>query len=102
MTPQEYVKYENEIYEQINALRKKVSDAREEAEKAKPPKNRRQATPEDITAGSIIWHEREEEYGDDYWNVVEEVLRPSDPFKAYCADDGCRYGLDGAYIGRTR
>lgn len=29
--------------------------------------------------------------------VVEEVLNPSDDFKAFMFD-GCRYGLDGLYV----
>jgi hypothetical protein len=32
-----------------------------------------------------------------FWNVVEEVLRPNDLFKAYVAK-GSRYGLDDAWV----
>ena len=30
--------------------------------------------------------------------LVDEVLRPNDPFKAYTAEDGSRYGLDDAWV----
>jgi len=29
---------------------------------------------------------------------ISEVHNPSDAFKAFTADDGCRYGLDGCFI----
>jgi hypothetical protein len=29
---------------------------------------------------------------------VDEVLRPNDEWKAFSADDGCRYGLDGLWV----
>ena len=31
---------------------------------------------------------------------VVEVLRPDDPFKGYVLNDGCRYGLDEAFVRR--
>ena len=33
-----------------------------------------------------------------YEMVIDEVLRPNDPWKAFDADDGCRYGLEGLYV----
>ena len=71
-----------------------------EAEKAKLPKNLVKAEAKDIVEGNIIWYPEWHEDDEDYrlWNVVEEVLRPSDDWKAYCAQDGCRYGLDGAFV----
>ena len=33
-----------------------------------------------------------------YRKKIEEVLHPSDPWKAFCADDGCRYGLQDLYV----
>jgi len=29
---------------------------------------------------------------------IEEVLNPSDNWKAFCADDGCRYGLENTWV----
>jgi len=56
----------------------------------------RPAEPKDIVEGAVILHQN----GDNgpFERVVDEVLRPSDPWKAYCADDGCRYGLDDAWV----
>ena len=56
----------------------------------------RKATPEDIIVGNTVYL-----LGDDnniYTKTIEEVLRPDDQWKAFCADDGYRYGLDGLYV----
>lgn len=56
----------------------------------------RQATELDIVVGKVVYI-----IGDDnimYRKVIEEVLTPSDPWKAFSADDGCRYGLDDLYV----
>jgi len=33
-----------------------------------------------------------------YKGVIDEVRYPNDSFKAFIAEDGCRYGLDGSFI----
>lgn len=56
----------------------------------------RQATELDIVVGNVVYI-----VGDDdilYRKEIEEVLSPSDPWKAFCAEDGCRYGLDDLYV----
>ena len=56
----------------------------------------RLAEPEDIVQGHTVYIlGDDEEY---HKMLIEEVLRPSDDFKAFCADDGCRYGLSSTYI----
>lgn len=76
--------------------RKTENKALDEAENAKPPKKLVKAQAKDIVEGNVIWYPEWD--GDRVWNIVEEVLRPSDDWKAYCAQDGCRYGLDGAFV----
>ena len=66
-------------------------------EKAVMPKRIRPATAEDIVIGAIIWYPKDE-YTDTYWKYVSFVMYPNDQWKAYCAHDGCRYGLDGAFV----
>lgn len=80
----------------IEQARQIIRNAHEMADKCPPPKKHRPAVASDIVEGAIIWNE----YGDEghYWNIVSKPLHYGDPFKAYMADDGCRYGLDGAYI----
>jgi len=56
----------------------------------------RKATPEDITVGNTVYLLGDE--NEIYTQTIEEVLRPDDQWKAYVADDGCRYGLDGLYV----
>lgn len=68
--------------------------ALKESENAEPPKNLRPATADDVKVGAIFWYVEDEPY----WNVVQEVLHPNDPWKAYEAQDGGRYGLDGAMV----
>lgn len=98
MTPVEYLTIAKAQGEIIKAAAQRVRDARECAEKCPPPTNRRPAKASDIVEGAIIWHERAKEYGGDYWLIVAEPRHYGDAFKAYVADDGCRYGLNGAYV----
>lgn len=98
MNPKEYLMLERELSAVMRLCGDRIAAARKQADKAKPPHREeiRRATPNDIKVGTIIWNEK----GDNgwFWNVVEEVHYPNDPFKAYTADDGCRYGLDGAWV----
>lgn len=96
MTPSEYLKIRDEQNAIIEAAEAVIFNAAEAARECPIPVNLRPATPADIVEGAIIWHKN----GDagDYWNVVEEVLHPDDPFKAYYSEDGCRHGLDEAYV----
>lgn len=60
------------------------------------PKRRRPAEPGDITEGAFIWypeHPRGRQL-----KIVDQVKYPEDDFKAFCATDGCRYGLLGAFV----
>ena len=98
MTPAEYIKIEKEQQGIIAAATARIADARALAQISPPPVHRRAAKASDIVEGAIIWHEREEQYGGDFWQIVESPLRYGDRFKAYEADDGCRYGLQGAYV----
>ena len=56
----------------------------------------RQARPNDFIEGKTVYIEGDD--GDLHKMNIEEVLRPNDSWKAFCADDGCRYGLDGCFI----
>lgn len=64
-----------------------------------PPKEKlRRAFAADITVGQVLWYTNFDEGSVRHWNIVEEVLRPNDQWKAYDAHDGCMYGLDGAFV----
>jgi len=65
------------------------------------PKKLRPATAKDIKKGKLIYYP-EAEHCTPFWQIVDEVMRPSSDYKAYCAEDGCRYGLDGAFVERER
>lgn len=56
----------------------------------------REAEPKDIVLGNELIL-----LGDDeklFVMKIEEVLHPSDPYKAYVAQDGCRYGLEDSWV----
>jgi len=99
-----FVKKYVDARQKADELREKANDiesaAERDAELAQLPGNLREAVPEDIIVGAAIWYPgwRENDPGSRCWNIVDKVLRPNDPFKAYCAHDGCRYGLDGAFV----
>jgi hypothetical protein len=85
--------------EAIKDATENLKRAEEAAESAELPKSLRPAEARDIVVGEIVWYPRwKVDGGDRCWSLVEEVLRPSDEWKAYCSHDGCRYGLDGAFI----
>lgn len=56
----------------------------------------RRAKPEDIVVGKELILVGDNEIL--HVMKVEEVLNPSDEFKAYCAQDGCRYGLGSSWV----
>jgi len=56
----------------------------------------RQANSEDLIVGKTVYIEGDD--GDLHKKTIEVVLRPHDRWKAFCADDGCRYGWDGCFI----
>lgn len=56
----------------------------------------RKAEPQDIVQGNIVYL-----IGDGnimHKMIIDEVLNPNDERKAFCADDGCRYGLLDLYV----
>jgi len=56
----------------------------------------REAKPSDIIEGNTVFLIGD---GDEmHRKTIEEVLSPKDPWKGFCAEDGCRYGLDDLYI----
>lgn len=59
----------------------------------------REAEPSDIIEGNIVYLIGD---GDEMHKVtIVEVLRPNDKWKAFCASDGCRYGLDDLWVLKT-
>lgn len=95
-TPAEYWEIKMKLEAEISQLRQRINNALAEAEGAELPIPIRFATPEDITPGTVIWH-LHGDYGP-FWNIVEEVINPNDQWKAYYGEDGCRYGLDDAWV----
>jgi len=105
MTPREYVQIEKQERRVIAACERRIAAAYRSAKGAPLPDRTRLAKASDIRVGAVIWYPERVFVAGAYtsvrsvfWNVVREVLSPGDRFKAYVADDGCRYGLDGAEV----
>ncbi len=75
----------------------KERDLLDAAKTQEIPDDLRPATAKDIVEGNIIWY-KHDDYDQPFWNMVEYVERPNDNWKAYTAHDGCRYGLDDAFV----
>ena len=73
-----------------------VANAEVNASAAKVPTIVRGATHEDVVVGAVLWYPEWD--ADNNWSIVDEVLNPDSLWKAYVANDGCRYGLDGAFV----
>jgi len=56
------------------------------------------ANQEDITVGKTVYIKGDDE--DYHEKIIEEVLNIADKYKAFVADDGCRYGLSSTYINK--
>ena len=95
MSPEEFVKIREEHFKDILKIKNKIKKLKELVDNS--PKNLIPATSNDIKVGNVIWLD-----GDNglVWMIIEEVLKPTDMFKAFIAEDGCRYGLDSCYISK--
>lgn len=93
MTPEEYIIIKENANKAITVLKEQILNALTMAKQCSIPKNLYQAMGNDIFIGNVIWYP---EYND--WHIVEEILHSEDRYKAYIAEDGCRYGLEGAFI----
>jgi hypothetical protein len=99
MTGDQFLKLRQSCEEARDILEREVGRARA---KVRHPARRkmRPATANDVQEGRIFWY-----FHDDkphFWCIIEEVRYPGDDFKAFLADDGCRYGLKGAYVEKDR
>ena len=98
ITPKQYLEIEDQQIKIIAATYETIKIVRNFAELCPLPEKLRPAGPKDIFEKAVIWYPPTADSPNATWSIVEEVLAPKSSFKAYCADDGCRYGLDGAYI----
>jgi hypothetical protein len=103
MTPKQYLELKRQKESEIAALRAEIEEAWMESNRTPPPENLRPAEARDIVLGAVIWYNvgPDDYYPTEWgWYEVEEVLRPSDDWKAFTAG-GCRMGLCGAFVENT-
>ena len=96
MTPEEFQKERELSAHIISMINKDLDKKEEEAMKSPFPEKVREATASDITEGAILWYKDLDD--GEGWVIIDEVYKPNDSYEAYCGHDGCRYGLDGAFV----
>ena len=97
MTPAEYQRLRKPILDAIDQLRAADVAMYESTLQSPLPANLRPATADDIHPDAIIWYKHGGENGY-FWQIVDRPLHYGDAFKAYEAEDGCRYGLHDAWV----
>jgi hypothetical protein len=100
MTPKQYLELKRQKESEIATLRAEIEEAWMESNRTPRPENLRPAEARDIVLGAVIWYNvgPDDYYPTEWgWFEVEEVLRPSDDWKAFTTD-GCRRGLYGAFV----
>jgi hypothetical protein len=95
MTAADYAAYRDEVYAAIRSAHLRLAVAHAAVE-VPPAERLRPAVAADIVPGAAVYYRPAG--CDPYWKLVDEVRRPDDAFKAYVAEDGCRYGLEGAMV----
>lgn len=115
MTPRQYKQFRNRVFGTIEALERALELAIPLVV-IPPLKRLRPMRPGDVLEGAVVFHWNPPYVAgggkgpaaapvssggpDWFWHIIQEVNYPDDDFKAYHADDGCRYGLRHAYVER--
>lgn len=95
MTAREFLELRSELGKAIRSIEEAIGKA--ESQIAIPPIEKlRRATSSDVVEGAVFYYKVNE--SDPYWQIVYKVQYPDDDFKAYVAEDGCRYGLHEAWV----
>ena len=95
----DWIERRAEIEISKDRFRKSLERHLRRAKETPLPEKLRPATADDIKVGAIIWYiDRDEDAGGPYWKYVDELLHHGAQWKAFTAEDGCRYGLDGAFV----
>lgn len=95
MTAKEFLVMRAERAAIIDKLEDEINEA--EGQVTIPPiEQLRPAIADDVVEGAVFY------YGvggaDPFWQIALSVQYPDDAFKAYVAEDGCRYGLHDAWV----
>lgn len=95
MTASEFLDLRAELSVAIRHLEDAIDKAHEQVE-IPPVEKLRRATSSDVVVGAVFYYRVNEH--DPYWQIVDRVQYPDDDFKAYVAEDRCRYGLHEAWV----
>lgn len=94
VSTRDFLKEKKRMEREIKAIEKRLCNLEPEFP---PPSDLRRATAKDICVGQLIW-QLECDDGEPHWQIIEEVRDPRDDFKAFVAEDGCRYGLHDCWV----
>ena len=97
-TPTQFRNLKRQFDASIQVYRDAIDAAYNMAQKQKIPddENLVHARSSHIVEGQILWYKDGDEGA--FWAMVIEVLAPADEDKAFISMDGCRYGVDGAFV----
>jgi len=56
----------------------------------------RKATPKDMVVGKVVYMLGD--YGRTHTKIIKKVLKPDGHVKAFYAEDGHKYGIEGLYV----
>lgn len=96
MKPREFLIEKRSIEEQIVQLECQLDALPGKVEFPKD-EELRPAKASDIRVGEMIFYP-ENPRRNSWIAFVQDVMWPDDDFKAYMSEDGCRYGLRGAFV----
>ena len=95
MTAREFLELRAELSVAIRHLEDAIDKAHEQVT-IPPVEKLRRANSSDVVQGAVFYYGINEP--EPYWQIVDRVQYPDDDFKAYVAEDGCRYGLHEAWV----
>lgn len=94
MTPEQWKSKHDEMVGRHRRESSEVSKSRESVEYPATDALR-PATARDVQEGAVFYYPT---CDPPWWCIIDEVRYPDDDFKAFVADDGCRHGLNGAFV----
>jgi hypothetical protein len=98
ITPKQFVEYRAVFENGIRLNEECIERFRELAVNCPLPEKLRPMIATDVVVGQVVWYQREDvDEGFPLWQIVEEIRDPRDKWKAFISN-GCRYGLDGAFV----
>ncbi len=95
MRAKDFIKERDKLEHRVEAIRHKINSLYESVT-IPDVADLRRATAKDVVVGNVFYYHPSTKHA--FWQIIRDVRWPDDDFKAYVAEDGCRYGLDDAWV----